>query len=87
MKFSEYWLREWVSPNVTTEQLAAQLTMAGLEVDSVTSVAGAFANVVVGEVLSVESHPNAEKLKVCKVNVGESAPLQIVCGAANVADI
>ena len=85
MKFSEYWLREWVSPNVTTTQLAAQLTMAGLEVDSVTPVAGAFANVVVGEVLSVEPHPNAEKLKVCKVNVGESAPLQIVCGAANVA--
>lgn len=85
MKFSEYWLREWVSPNVTTAQLAAQLTMAGLEVDSVTPVAGAFANVVVGEVVSVEPHPNAEKLKVCKVNVGESTPLQIVCGAANVA--
>lgn len=85
MKFSEHWLREWVSPKLTTDALTAQLTMAGLEVDSVTPVAGAFANVVVGEVLSVEPHPNAEKLKVCKVNVGESAPLQIVCGAANVA--
>ena len=85
MKFSEYWLREWVSPDITTAQLAAQLTMAGLEVDSVTPVAGTFAHVVVGEVLSVEPHPNAEKLQVCKVNVGEKAPLQIVCGAANVA--
>lgn len=85
MKFSEHWLREWVSPDSTTAQLAAQLTMAGLEVDSVTPVAGAFTNIVVGEVLSVAPHPNAEKLQVCKVNVGESAPLQIVCGAANVA--
>ena len=85
MKFSEHWLREWVSPDITTAQLAAQLTMAGLEVDSVTPVAGTFANVVVGEVLSVEPHPNAEKLQVCKVNVGETVPLQIVCGAANVA--
>ena len=85
MKFSEHWLREWVSPDITTAELAAQLTMAGLEVDSIAPAAGAFANVVVGEVLSVETHPNAEKLKVCKVNVGESAPLQIVCGAANVA--
>jgi len=85
MKFSEHWLREWVSPKITTTELAAQLTMAGLEVDSITPAAGAFAHVVVGEVLSVEPHPNAEKLKVCRVNVGESAPLQIVCGAANVA--
>jgi len=85
MKFSEHWLREWVSPDITTAELAAKLTMAGLEVDSITPAAGAFANIVVGEVLSVEAHPNAEKLKVCKVNVGESAPLQIVCGATNVA--
>ncbi len=85
MKFSEQWLREWVSPDITTAQLTAQLTMAGLEVDSITPMAGIFSKVVVGEVLSIEPHPNAEKLKVCKVNVGENAPLQIVCGAANVA--
>lgn len=85
MKFSEQWLREFVNPAITTAELAAQLTMAGLEVDAVTPVAAAFGNVVVGEVVSVEPHPNAEKLKVCKVNVGQAAPLQIVCGASNVA--
>lgn len=85
MKFSEHWLREWVSPDITTAELATQLTMAGLEVDSITPTAGAFTHVVVGEVLNVEPHPNAEKLKVCKVNVGEKIPLQIVCGATNVA--
>lgn len=85
MKFSEQWLREWVNPAVNTQALAAQLTLAGLEVDSMTPVAGAFTRVVVGEVVTVDPHPNAEKLKVCAVNVGEGAPLQIVCGAANVA--
>jgi phenylalanyl-tRNA synthetase beta chain len=85
MKFSEQWLREFVNPPVSTTELAAQLTMAGLEVDAVAPVAAPFGNVVVGEVVSVEPHPNAEKLKVCKVNVGQAAPLQIVCGASNVA--
>ncbi len=84
MKFSEQWLREFVNPVVSTADLAAQLTMAGLEVDAVTPVAAAFGNVVVGKVVAVEPHPNAERLKVCKVNVGSSSPLQIVCGAANV---
>jgi phenylalanyl-tRNA synthetase beta chain len=85
MKFSEAWLREWVNPAVTTQELADQLSMAGLEVDSVESVAAPFSGVVVGEVLSREPHPDADKLSVCSVNVGGSEPLQIVCGAANVA--
>lgn len=84
MKFSEYWLREWVNPAISTEQLSAQLTMAGLEVDAIEPVAPAFSRVVVGEVLEVVQHPDAERLKVCQVNIGEAQPLQIVCGAANV---
>ncbi len=85
MILSEQWLREWVNPDVSTEELGHRLTMAGLEVDAIEPVAGEFSNVVVGEVLTVEKHPDADKLKVCTVNVGESEPLQIVCGAANVA--
>ncbi|GAB6043457.1 phenylalanine--tRNA ligase subunit beta [Endothiovibrio diazotrophicus] len=84
MKFSEKWLREWVDPQVSSEELAEQLTMAGLEVDSVEPAAAAFSKVVVGHVLAVEKHPDADKLNVCKVDVGEGEPLQIVCGAANV---
>ncbi|MEN8179912.1 MAG: phenylalanine--tRNA ligase subunit beta [Pseudomonadota bacterium] len=86
MKFSEAWLREWVNPDVSTEELADQLSMAGLEVDSVEPVAPAFSGVVVGEVLSIEPHPDAKKLRICSVNTGEEAPLQIICGAANVAE-
>lgn len=85
MKFSEQWLREWVNPDVSTAELAHQLTMAGLEVDAVEPVAAAFRHVVVGEVLSVEPHPDADRLRVCKVNVG-SETLSIVCGAPNVAE-
>lgn len=84
MKFSEQWLREWVNPAVTTEELSHQLTMAGLEVDAIEPVAPPFSNVVVGEVLSVEQHPDADRLRVCQVNVGAER-LSIVCGAANVA--
>ena len=84
MKFSEQWLREWVNPAISTAELAHQLTMAGLEVESVEAVAGDFSQVVVGEVLQVEPHPDADKLRVCQVNVGEATPLNIVCGAANV---
>ncbi|WP_269619270.1 phenylalanine--tRNA ligase subunit beta [Zhongshania sp. BJYM1] len=82
MKFSEQWLREWVNPAVDTEQLAARLTMAGLEVDAIDPVAGKFTGVVVAEIVSAESHPDAEKLQVCGVNNG-SEVVQIVCGAAN----
>ena len=85
MKFSEQWLREWVNPANSTADLAHQLTMAGLEVDALEPVAPYFTGVVVGRVLSVEPHPNAERLTFCKVDVGTAAPLAIVCGAANVA--
>lgn len=85
MRFSEQWLREWVNPPLRTEQLAAQLTRAGLEVDAIAKVAPDFDKVVVGQVLSTAPHPNAERLKVCSVDVGAGEPLQIVCGAANVA--
>lgn len=84
MKFSELWLREWVSPAIDTDSLVAQITMAGLEVDAVEPVAGEFTGVVIGEVISVEPHPDADKLNVCQVNDGE-ASFQVVCGASNVA--
>lgn len=83
MKFSEQWLRSWVSPQVSRDELVARLSMAGLEVDSVTPVAGAFNGVVVGEVLSTEQHPDADKLRVCQVSNG-SETFQVVCGAPNV---
>lgn len=85
MKFSEKWLREWVNPPVSTDELAEQLTMAGLEVDAIEPVAGDFSMVVVAEVVSLDKHPDADKLRVCQVNVGAKENLQIVCGAANVA--
>lgn len=84
MKFSETWLREWVDPEISTEELVSQLTMAGLEVDAVESAANQFNGVVVGEVISVEKHPDADKLNVCQVSNG-SETLQVVCGAPNVA--
>ena len=85
MKFSENWLRTRVNPDLSSEALAHALTMAGLEVEALEPVAPAFNNVVVAEVLEVVKHPNAERLNVCQVNVGEARPLTIVCGAANVA--
>jgi len=85
MKFSENWLREWVNPDLSTEELGHQITMAGLEVDAIESVAPEHTGVVIGQILSAEQHPDADKLQVCKVDVGDlsEAPLQIVCGAAN----
>ncbi|MCC5851333.1 MAG: phenylalanine--tRNA ligase subunit beta [Alkalimonas sp.] len=83
MKFSESWLREWVNPAVSTEALSEQLSMAGLEVDAVTPVAGQFSGVVVGEVIACAQHPDADKLQVTKVDVGDETPLDIVCGASN----
>ena len=82
MKISESWLREWVNPPVSTEQLVHQVTMAGLEVDAITPVAGQFNGVVVARIISAEPHPDAQKLRVCQVDAG-GEPLQIVCGAAN----
>jgi phenylalanyl-tRNA synthetase beta chain len=83
MKFSEKWLREWVSPSVSTDELSEQLSMAGLEVDSVEAVAGDFTGVVVGEVVECGQHPDADKLQVTKIDVGGDELLDIVCGAPN----
>ncbi|MGE1561519.1 phenylalanine--tRNA ligase subunit beta [Pantoea septica] len=83
MKFSELWLREWVNPALDSAALSEQITMAGLEVDGVEPVAGAFHGVVVGEVVECGQHPNADKLRVTKVNVGGDRLLDIVCGAPN----
>ncbi|WP_024617922.1 phenylalanine--tRNA ligase subunit beta [Pseudomonas kilonensis] len=83
MKFSEQWLRGWVSPQVSRDELVARLSMAGLEVDSVTPAAGDFSGVVVGEVLGTEQHPDADKLRVCQVSNGAET-FQVVCGAPNV---
>jgi len=85
MKFSEQWLREWVSPQLATQALADQITMAGLEVDAVESVAAIFEGVVVAEVLEKIQHPDADKLSVCRVDDGTGEPVQVVCGAPNVA--
>jgi phenylalanyl-tRNA synthetase beta chain len=84
MKFSEQWLREWVDPPVSTPELVELLTMAGLEVDSVEAAAADFDGVVAGEVLAVEPHPDADRLRVCRVDAGGEVPLQVVCGAPNV---
>ncbi|MGE8395588.1 MAG: phenylalanine--tRNA ligase subunit beta, partial [Pseudomonas sp.] len=83
MKFSEKWLRGWVNPQVSRDDLVARLSMAGLEVDSVTPAAGQFSGIIVGEVLSTEQHPDADKLRVCQVSNG-SETFQVVCGAPNV---
>ena len=83
MQFSEKWLREWVSPQQDMAAFGHQLTMAGLEVDAIVPVAPPFQGVLVGEVLSVVPHPDADKLRVTSVSTGTET-LQIVCGAANV---
>ncbi|MBO2641232.1 phenylalanine--tRNA ligase subunit beta [Shewanella algae] len=83
MKFSESWLREWVNPAISRDELTHQITMAGLEVDDVIAVAGDFSGVVVGEMVECGQHPDADKLRVTKVNVGSEELLDIVCGAPN----
>ncbi|HIQ43726.1 MAG TPA: phenylalanine--tRNA ligase subunit beta [Pseudomonas oleovorans] len=82
MKFSEQWLLGWVSPDVSRDDLVARLSMVGLEVDAVQPVAGAFSGIVVGEILSAEQHPDADKLRVCQVSNGAET-FQVVCGAPN----
>jgi len=81
---SENWLREWVNPDLDTPELAHRLTMAGLEVDSVTPLAEGLSGVVVAEILSATPHPDADKLRVCQVDTGTET-VQIVCGAPNAA--
>jgi phenylalanyl-tRNA synthetase beta chain len=84
MQFPESWLREFCNPPLSTAQLADTLTMAGMEVEELRPVAPPFSQVVVAEVLEVTRHPDADRLNVCRVNVGGSTVLNIVCGAPNV---
>ncbi|MGY1489797.1 phenylalanine--tRNA ligase subunit beta [Methylobacillus pratensis] len=83
MQFSEHWLRQYVNPALDSQGLSHALTMAGLEVEELEPVAPEFTKVVVAEIISAEKHPDADRLQVCKVNVGSGEPLQIVCGAPN----
>ncbi|NDP48098.1 MAG: phenylalanine--tRNA ligase subunit beta [Sulfuriferula multivorans] len=85
MQFPESWLRNLVNPALDTEQLSHVLTMAGLEVEASTPAAPPFNNVVVAEILSAVKHPDADRLRVCQVDVGEASPITIVCGAPNAA--
>lgn len=81
MKISENWLREWVSLDATTEEIAHQLIMAGTELDGIEPVASAFTNVVVGQIKTIESHPDADRLRVCQVDVAADELIQIVTNA------
>ncbi len=83
MQFPESWLREFCNPPLSTGQLAETLTMAGLEVEELKTVAPPFSKIVVGEIVEVIQHPNADRLRVCKVNIGQTGLLDIVCGAPN----
>ncbi len=84
MQFPESWLRSFVNPPITTHELSHRLTMAGLEVEEVDPVAPPFSQIVVGHVVEVNKHPDADRLNVCKVDAGTGELLQIVCGAPNV---
>lgn len=83
MKINEAWLREWVNPGVDIQQLSHQLTMAGLEVEALNTVAPPFSKVVVGFAVKVEQHPDADRLRVCQIDAGQGELISIVCGAAN----
>lgn len=83
MQFSESWLRQYVNPSLDSDALAHAMTMAGLEVEDRYSVAPAFTKIVVAKILSAEQHPDADRLRVCKVDAGTGQELQIVCGAPN----
>lgn len=83
MKISESWLREWVNPPLSRNELAAQLTQAGLEIEAVEPAAPPFTGVVIAEIVAIAPHPQADKLRVCQVSAGGAELLTIVCGAAN----
>ncbi len=83
MQFPESWLREFCNPPLTTQQLADTLTMGGLEVEELRPVAPPFSQVVVGEIREAVQHPDADRLRVCQVDVGQGSLLNIVCGAPN----
>ncbi|MGB4410717.1 MAG: phenylalanine--tRNA ligase subunit beta, partial [Burkholderiaceae bacterium] len=81
MQFPESWLREFCNPPLDTQQLADALTMAGLEVEDLDPVAPPFTGIVVGEIITTEQHPDADRLRICQVDVGVPERLSIVCGA------
>ena len=83
MQFPESWLREFCNPPLTTQQLADTLTMGGLEVEELRPVAPPFSKIVVGEIREAVQHPDADRLRVCQVDVGQGSLLNIVCGAPN----
>ncbi len=83
MQFPESWLREFCNPSLTTQELADTLTMAGLEVEELQPVAPPFTGIVVGEIKEAVQHPDADRLRICQVDVGQGALLNIVCGAPN----
>ncbi|HXZ54360.1 MAG TPA: phenylalanine--tRNA ligase subunit beta [Burkholderiales bacterium] len=85
MQFSERWLRTFVDPPQKSDELARLLTMSGVEVETCVPVAPPFSGVVVGQVLSVDKHPNADRLTICSVSAGTNEPISVVCGAPNVA--
>ena len=84
MKFAVSWLNDWVESGLSVDELAQRMTVAGLEVDSVTSDGEGLDDVVIAEVLSAEKHPQADRLNVCRVVAGDGEPVEIVCGAPNV---
>lgn len=84
MLFSEEWLRHYINPALSSDELCETLTMGGLEVEGAEPIAPAFTGVIVAQVLTCDQHPNADKLHVCTVDIGKGEPVQIVCGAPNV---
>src|SRR3954447_21399582 len=85
MKVPLSWLREYVDVDLAPEALAERLTLLGMEVKGIVRWGEDWQNVVVGELLSVEKHPNADRLSLTRVRVGDGEPLDIVCGATNIA--
>ncbi|RIL86227.1 phenylalanine--tRNA ligase subunit beta, partial [Staphylococcus equorum] len=84
MLISKEWLESYVDIDVSIEALAERITRTGIEVDDIVDFTADIKNLVVGYVESIEKHPDADKLNICQVNIGESEPTQIVCGAPNV---
>ena len=85
MLLSFNWLKSWCDINLDIEQISHMLTMAGLEVENCMSIAPLFSNVVVSKVIKLDQHPNADRLKIAIVDIGEQKPIQIICGAPNIA--
>ncbi|MCD6040222.1 MAG: pheT [Gammaproteobacteria bacterium] len=83
MKLSELWLREWIDPAISTDELSQKLTLSGLEVEALIPVAEKFSNVVIAQIVELKKHPDADRLHVCEVDVGQAGLLTIVCGGTN----